>query len=321
MAQNNTDLCLAQMGNTGFEGCGIVPEEIDRFILLPRTVTFTAANLASDSALMEALLTMTSNPKATRAFPFVGVGVIDAVTDNTADATAEVSDYGNHRGVTYGQHMYSVLLANNGLHLFQQFAKYAGNKAVSVILIDKRGQMFMRKNGTGAKGMPCQVYMEQPKMATGAAASIGMLKIALEEEDAFLNDEKQFVFPLAKTTILSDLLHGVHDVRLTQQAIAATSVGITLTLPANFVNLGDYYSTALAAAGAWVVTNKATGAAVVPSGVTYAAATKAFTLAGLTTATTYLVNIAAPAALLALSVPTTASMGAYEGTAIEITTS
>lgn len=319
MAQNQTDLCLSQMGNTGYEGCGIVPEEIDRFILLPRSVTFTSANLASDSAFVTVLQSGSSAAKASRIFPFVGVGVIDSLTDNTADATVETSDYGNHRGVTYGQHSYSVMLANNGMHLFQQFSKYANNKAVSIILIDKRGQMFMRKNGTGAKGMPCQLFMEQPRMATGAAASVGTLKIMLEEEDAFLNDSKLYVFPLAKTTILADVLHGVHDVELTQYSVAATSAAITLTLPANFANLGDYYSTPIAAAGAWSVTKKSDGSAVTPSGVTYAAATKAFTLAGLTTATTYIINLASASALLALNVGAAAT-GAYEGTAIEVTT-
>lgn len=320
MAQNQTDLCLSQMGNTGYEGCGIVPEEIDRFILLPRSVTFTSANLASDSAFVTVLQSGSSAAKASRIFPFVGVGVIDSLTDNTADATVETSDYGNHRGVTYGQHSYSVMLANNGMHLFQQFSKYANNKAVSIILIDKRGQMFMRKNGTGAKGMPCQLFMEQPRMATGAAASVGTLKIMLDEEDAFLNDSKLYVFPLAKTTILADVLHGVHDVELNVISTAATSVGVTLTLPANFANLYDYFSTPLSSINAFDVIVKSTGVAAAGATVTGVAATKSFTIGSLTTATTYLINLKSASALLALNVGAAAT-GAYEGTQIEVTTS
>jgi len=315
--QSLTDVCTQDLGNLGYEACAVMPERFEGFMLAPQSYALTAANLADDTTLIGILQTASLAAKTARVVPFLN-GVDDCV-DNTAASTPEMSGYGNFRGVTIGKPMYAFTLKNKGIHLLQQFFKYNGNKGISIAMVDKANSIFMRKSGTGAKFMPCQITTEPIKAATGSAEAIMVVNVYLNEEDAFLNQEKLYSYPTASTTILGDVLHGIHDVELKAVSQAATTATVKAILPANFTNMSTLYGTELAAAGAWDVTNKATGAAVTPSGVTVSAGN--FMIAGLTTATTYYISLSTPSALFALGSPVgSKTTGGFESNVIEVLT-
>jgi len=316
------DLCTQQFGNTGYEACQIDLNKIVGLMILPKTLEFSAANIASDPAFITAMQTATTvASKSLRLFPFLGNDAIADAVDNTADPAKQTTGYGRVIGVTYGKHDITLTIGDVGLHAYQQFYKYKGNKNVSFAWIDDSQKVLGRKTVTGGlKGMSGQLIPSQYKQAVGAAVGIFTINIILDEEDAFENENKLIVYPFNGQYTLADLISGVHDVNLSLVSATTTTATIQAQRSGDFANMAVEFATGIVAPTAWVITNKATGAAVVPSGITISPLGY-LVFAGLTLGTTYLIQMAAPAVLLGATILIgTANTGGYESNQIEVTT-
>ena len=325
MAINNTDLNLQNMGNTGIETLGINLEKIVGVMFAPSSLTFTAANIATDAALITALQAAVLAAKTSRIFPLLTADGIVASTDNTAEAAVEESDYGNMMGVTYKKHNYTFRIGNNGMYLNQQLYKYVGNKNLSVFLLDGTGKLLARKSGTGMKGMPCQLVVDQHKLAGGATASVQNIKVILTETDALMDNDKLLVFPFANTVELQDLIHGLHDVVLTAGTSTQTASAIYLKalVPASYVDFGTTYKTEIEAddASAWLVYDvTAPTTPITVSGVTVVAGEIILaSAAAFTSGHSFYVSLNTPAALAAAATPIgSAATGGFESNVVTI---
>ena len=247
---SNADLSTQNMGNTGIESCGINLEKIVGVILMPDTLTFNAAAIATDAALITALQTAVLAAKTARAFPILKAGAIVGVTDNTAEPTMDNAEYGDLMGVFYQKHSFTLRLGNNGMYLSQQLYKYMGNRNIACAFIDAKEKVLFKKSGTGAKGIPCQVIADQYKFATGAAAGVQNFRIILNDTDALMDNDKLLVYPFANTVELSDLIHGVHDVQLSAgtSTNTASALYVKAMLPASYVDFGLTFKTEIEAA-------------------------------------------------------------------------
>ncbi len=313
---SNSDLCAQKVGNTGWENCGIDIERIKSILIMPRSLSFDADDIASDAALIAALQAATVADKSGRLYPLMDRVV--TMTNNTAEPTQDTAGYGNLMGVIFGKHNFQMRIDNNGLHLFQQLFKFNNNKGLSFAFIDGNGKLFARKYSTGFKGMPGQIIVNQTMPAVDATVMTQNLSIILDEEDAIMNDAKLFVYPFSSDYVLGDYIHGIHDVVLSGSATTAKA-DITAIMPANFVDFVALYATELANAGAWVVTKESDGSVVTPSAVTVSGRTVSIA-AALSAGTTYLVSLAAPADLIKLTAPIgSLTTGGYESNVLKVT--
>jgi hypothetical protein len=321
MAISKDDLCRNKFGNMGMEDCRIALEAIKGIFILPKSLEFTSANIASDSAFITAMQTAASATAATsRLFPILKAGSFKNVTDNTADPTEEKAEYFQILGVSYDKHSLTVEMGDVGVHLMQEIFKYRGNSAISFGFYMNDGKVAFRKTSSGgAKGMGGQLIPMQYKQAAAAAIGRMSFKIVLDEVDAFENDSKLLVYPFNEQYILPDLIHGIHDVNLSLVSATTSLITVDVMRKGDFANMCVEYPT-IAAAAAVVVKNTATGAAVTPSGVTINALGK-LAIAGTFTAGTYSVQLANPTALFAtpLFIGTLAT-GGYESNLLLVTT-
>jgi hypothetical protein len=315
---SNSDLCAQKVGNTGWENCGIDIERIKSILIMPRSLSFDADDIASDAAFIAALQAATVADKSGRLYPLMDRVV--ALTNNTAEPGQDTAGYGNLMGVQFGKHNFQMRIDNNGLHLFQQLFKFNNNKGLSFAFIDGNGKFFARKYSTGCKGMPGQIIVNQAMPAVDATVMVQNLSIMLDEEDAIMNDAKLFVFPFGSDYVLSDYIHGIHDVVLSGTATTAKAT-ITAMLPANFVDFVALYATELAEITAWSVTAQATGAAVTLTSATVSGSTVTLTpTAPLSAGASYLVSLVSPSDLLDLTAPIgSATTGGYESNVLIVT--
>jgi hypothetical protein len=316
MANSYENIAGSKFGNTGSQPYGLNMEKLGGFILLPQADSY-AYKTYKDTDFATAIGGKTLLPKELRHYPYFNV--VNCV-DNTADNTKETTDYGVVLDIMHGKPSLTVTMDKRGIRQIQNIFKFEGNKGMSIMLYDKLETLYGKKTPSGTmKGWKVQISANTPKIATGSASMPYSVTFDILEEDAFLNSDRFAFYRFDRGFDLGGAVHGVHDVELSLVSAAATTLTIRAEIASTCQNMGDAYSTALAAAGAWIVKNRATGAAVVPAGVTYTAPN--FVLAGLTTATEYDVSLNTPAALAALASPVGNSItGGFESNVLAATT-
>lgn len=321
MALTYNDLMVQSKGNTGSVP-GYVPEKIVAFMLASKAFALTAANMAADNTLIGVLQVASTAVVSGRVYPFIGADAIVDLTDNTAEAGLDEAGYGNLMGVNIKKHSFTARIGNISQTLNQNLFKYNSNKDVAICLIDAKGRLLMKQNGTGAKFMPCQIVTDQTKMPTGSTSAVQNVKIILDETDALMGD-KLVVYPFSQTTLganaLSDLMSGISDVELTLISATTTAITVKAIRKADLRNMADadMFATAAAAAGAWKVILDSTGAAITPSGVTVSALGY-FVIAGTFTTAPHSVSMETAAALKALTIGS-ATTGGYESNVLTVT--
>lgn len=308
MANSFENIAGSKFGNTGSEPYGLNMEKIGGFILLPQADSY-AYKTYTDKTFASAIGEKTLLAPNLRNYPYFNV--VNCV-DNTADNTKETTDYGFVLDIMHGKPSLTVTMDKRGIRQIQNMFKFEGNKGMSILLYDKLETVLGEETPSGTmKGWKVQISANAPKIATGSASMPYSVTFDLLEEDAFLNSSRFAFYRFDRGFDLASAVHGIHDVKLSLVSAAATNLTIRAEIASTCQNMGDAYATPLAAAGAFIVKNRSTGAAVVPSGVTYTAPN--FVLAGLTTATEYDISLNTPAALAALTPPVGNAMtGGFE---------
>lgn len=322
--RDKSSLCATKWGNTGVTDCIIDVQRLTGIFFMPKSLSLTAANLLTGSAFVTAIQALTTAAdKSARVYPFINRNAIGDFADNTPEATKMTNGYGQLTAVKYQRHILTFTIGDVGLHVYQQLFNYANNKAISLGFMDDGGKLYFAKGTLGtAKGIAGSVIPSQYKFPTGAADGSFTVEFQPDDVDAFENNDKLYVTALEapyKST-LPDLISGIHDVELSLISATATTATISAMRAGDFANMAVEFATGIVIPAAWVVTNKATGVPVVPSGITINALGQ-LVFAGLTLGTTYLVKMAAPAVLLGATILIgTANTGGYESDILEVVT-
>lgn len=322
--RDKSSLCQNTFGNTGVTDCIIDIKRLTGIFFMPKTLAFTAANMATEAAMLLAFQTATTvASKSARLYPFINKNAIGDFADNTPEPTKMSNGYGHVTGVKYERHILTFTIGDVGLHVYQQLFAYNGNKNIALGFLDDDGKIYFAKTPDGgAKGMPGTVIPSQYKFPTGSADGSFMVEFQPDDVDAFESNDKLYVAALASPykNTLPDLLSGVHDFELGFVSATTTTATITAMRSGDFANMAVEYPTGIVAPTAWVLTNKATGVPVVPSGITINALGQ-LVFAGLTLGTTYTLRSASPAVLLGATILIgTANTGGYESNTIDVVT-
>lgn len=308
MATLNQFICLTSAGNTGVVPCFFDPKNIIGAFLTPKGAEVDVASLQS------ALVAKThATSAAARWYPLYD---FVATTDATEQKTIQTFPTGAKKVVREGYNDWTFQFVEGGLSLLSRIRKQNGSNW-DFIFVDAgdptRGQALIGIVGSTAtklKAIPSDgmFFWGNPWKAndgskiTEYTAQFGFKSLYVNNVDLIRVAVATFDLP---TTV-----KGLQDVVLTNPS--ATTAGlfrVALNMQATQGNLGDTYATELSVAGAWLMTNTATGAAITITGVTYSTTGGYFILTANTGDTDYptppatvTINLNTPSALQAIGV-------------------
>jgi len=289
-------ICTDRYGNTGIPNCTIDPKEIVGAFLLPEGKVFTAANVLTASAFITELQTlMTKEASSERAFP---IFLFEALTDNSEDIVKTTLGYGNTVVTRDGKYNWAFQFVKGGMMYSKSLRKFNYARDRKVLFIDKENVVYGVDAGSGTmRGFALDYIHTKPlKLNDGAAQAQYMIEFALTDA-AELNDEVVFV---DLQTDAQASFPGILDVELLNIADAAATIDIKVQTLYGKVNLGDEYSTEIAAAAAWLVTKA--GTPVVPDSVAWQATTEDFRITLTTPTGAHIFSLEDPATLDGLSI-------------------
>lgn len=311
MSLLNSLNCIADAGNTGIGACSLDFKKITGAILTPKGYTIAAADLADSATLMAKLQadTLATN-KAARIYPINGF--VNA-EDNSSGLQKQTFGYGVEAPVRDGINNWTFQFVKGGLTLLQKLRLFNKSTAYDFLFVDDENKILgtASADGTGLKAIPSMYFWaHQWKANTGQAVAEYKLEFAFLPQ--YVNE---YVASADAGFDIATNIVGLQDVTVTG-AGNTTPGTYDLMAVAGGTNLGDLYDTELAAAGVWVATNFATGAAITITGVTYNSTSKKFAVALDTSDPDYPasgfvnVNLAAPSVLAAAGIVGFESLGA-----------
>lgn len=223
--------------------------------------------------------------------------------DNSGDVQKSTDAYGNVESVSEGGYDWSFLVKKGGacynavLRSFNGIGKYA-------FIVDSDMNLLGTKDGVNMRPVTGTFMQQKFKLANGTDKTQYISNFSAERPEE-LNDIDKFAF-VAGTDVngisidYTSEITGNFDVMITQVAVVLGKATVQAKLMLGGINMGTAFSTALAAAAAWVVKVKATNAAVVPSGVVWNATSEAFEIS-FTGTGEHTIELASATALAALT--------------------
>lgn len=319
-------VCPTLWGNTGgaVNGCAFSLEQIESFIFLHKNKGYDMSTFANAAALYTQLRAdCLADIPANRIFPFHRVA---DVTSNTGDVQTLESAHGYLEDTGLSQIRWTVNMNDYSLKNMANIHKFAKNPNLAVVPVFKGGvanSVPMFRKGYDGKdyGFEVMAYTSQPQPASGSTRQFQQFMLSFKDKDAFLSDMVEFV-PLAAGHKLSQIIEGIHDVKLTLVSASTNAIVLTVTDAASGEVLGDLYEDELTQASAWLIPLVSTGVPVVPSSVTYNSTSKEFTLSGTYTTAAHKASLKGPTALAALETPFgNGTTGGFESNIIDVTPS
>lgn len=316
MATINEFICLTSAGNTGVVPCFFDPKNIIGAFLTPKGAEVDVASLQAN------LIAKTHAASASaRWYPIYD---FETTTDNTEQKVIQTQPTGQKHVVREGFNDWSFDFVQGGLSLLSRIRKQNGSNW-DFIFVDAgdptRGQALIGTVGstsTKLKAIPSDgMFFWGNPWKLNDGSKITQYQVQFGFKSVYVNDASLVRVAVASFD-LPTTVKGLQDVVLSNpSATTAGLFNVKLLLDATQGNLGDLYSTELAATGMWVATNTATGAAITISGVTYNTTGKYFVVALSvadpdypTPPATVTINLAAPAVLQAAGVDGYESTGA-----------
>ena len=309
----NIPTCESNAGNTGVPSCYFDLGKIKGIFLTKKSTYLSAANLASETALLTAMQTAVMATGDARLYPMFR---FQAINDQSEEAVTSTSGYGEVQFSREGMYNWTFELADGGMCLQKNLRKFNGQSGYSVYLVDDKNQLIGKKDSSGNLwGFDIGFfYAHKLQINNGSDASKYMVQFTMPRVGQ-LNDQFGVV---AATTIdfESDVL-GILDLELYQVAVAAGVATIGVRLNCGKTNLYADLKTALAAPALWTATNPSTGATVTITGVTADDTNLAFDVA-MTHTGAITIGLASPATLDAASIGG-APLNPYEGIPVTVT--
>ena len=226
------------------------------------------------------------------------------LTDNTDAPESKMNGIGEEVYYVEKAHKFEVELENLGIFYAKNLRAFNGRKDVCVYPVFD-SFIAGKYTATGFAPFTASMWAKQIKVGniTGDLTKY-MAAIQIEDPKA-LTDNVDAIEYEHGVDFATEIGY-VHNVTLGNPS----GVIVTAHVTATDENLYDDYADALAAVGAWVVTDTITGAVVTPSGVTKNATYKGWNLA-YTNSNPVLVQLANPTALAVLLVGSVTA-GGYE---------
>lgn len=298
--------------NSGFPLCDVIRKAPKALLLLDAGVGFNSTNRASISALVTAIKTATRAARGSRVYPIMSLSNFE---DTSKAPTKAALGNLSIQEITMQEGVPSFTFEHYKGDLFHNQLAKAQNANLTLMIIDSAYVIYGTKTAGGlfAGYSLAEFYVQLAKFANASTP-------AKYPFDVTLTDITEYKENLAFVQLDSTLLNisGNIDVDLTLGA-QVTNVGKIVLTGRGGKNLGDLYPTELAAAAAWVVTNKQSGAGVTITSVSYDATNKWFVVttdstaySALTSGQKFTINLAAAAALSALGVDGFESTGGVD---------
>jgi len=273
MATLNQIICAQNLRNTGFGDCVLDWGRIVTAIRVPKNKVFTQAELDDLQTTLAAARLAAS--KSNRIYPIHG---FQAITDNSEETIYQTLGYGAQIPIRDGNYRWTFQYIDGAMCLTFALRTMNFSGTTYWLLGDDKDRLFgyKKKISTGVYGMggtPLLFHANKPKAPDGTNAAA--YTVFMDINPKFLIDNMAFV---QADFALSDIT-GLQDVALKQTGTSSAGVfKIQALTGCDGSNLFDLYSTELAAAGLWVVTNATTGNAITITSVAADANAKAFTI-------------------------------------------
>ena len=168
--------CVLLGANTGFGSCTIDIKNIVGAIIVPAGTSFSQTQTLTAAAFITAMITATSNPKATRAYP---IHDFAEIKDGSESAVSEKLGYGEDLIVRDGNYKWQFRIIKGGFCLSKALRQF-NNVNVDVFFVDANnlgiGQRLVSSTGVITfTGIPqYQVYQEPIKINDGSKGTMYM---------------------------------------------------------------------------------------------------------------------------------------------------
>lgn len=242
--------------NTGVNLCDIIKDVPYGLLLMDSGVEFNSADLADVATFVAAIKTKTRAARGGRVYPLWDlVNYEDQTKEATRGTVGNLSlsdkklvdavpgfKFGHYKG-----------------ELFHQKLSRAERETLRLMIVDQSFVLYGTKKSNGSlTGYSLNEFSVDPsKFATPQSAAQYPFSLIL----ASLKEYKDnFAFVACDSTLGN--ISGLIDVNLTQFNLSSNVVKVRILTDGDQQDLFELYDTELAAAGAWTLINKQTGAAV-----------------------------------------------------------
>lgn len=298
MTALNAFNCIPMGGNTAVSNCAIDIKSIRGAILLPAGTQFASGSLTSEAVFLAALTTATYAAKTARTFP---LHYFEEIKDDSEAMKYDTLGYGNEAPVREGFNKWMFQFIKGGFCLLKQLRKF-NNQNVDVLFVDEDGLLFGIKVGTALQGIPTSYVYSDFKVNDGNKVSQYNIKFTFRRNFIDTIGFMQLNPGDFETIVgLSDIVLGSGGARVTNVSL------VTGAYSCGGLSLDSVYTTQLAKAGAWVITDSVTGLVVAATSVAYTAGINGWTITLNASDPNYNsgnpvnISLATPAALFALS--------------------
>jgi len=273
MATLNQVVCQSILKNTGYGSCVFDFSKAGGAIRMPKGKVLTQTELAALRTTLDSMRLAAS--KSNRIFPIHG---FQAVTDNSEETVFQTLGYGKQVPIRDGNYRWTFQYIDGGmcLHLALTSMNFSGTS--EWLFYDDKWQIIGTKKTAsdgkpGLAGVPLTFHAHKWKLNDGANVTGYMVYFDMDPK--YLNSNLGFVV----ADFNPEEITGLQNIALQQTGTSSAGVfKIQALTGCDYANLFDLYSTELAAAGLWVVTNATTGNAITITSVAADANAKAFTI-------------------------------------------
>lgn len=298
--------------NSGFPLCDVIRKAPKALLLVDSGVEFTTGEMASVASLVTAIKTKTRAARGGRVYPIMSLSNFE---DKSKEATKAAIGNLSIQEVTMQEGIPSFAFEHRKGDLYHRQLANAENANLKLLIIDDAYVIYGTKTAAGKLGgfSLAEFKTQLAKFANASTPSKYPFDVTLNSITEY---KENLAFVQLDSTVLG--ISGNNDVSLALVAQIANLAKISVTAKGG-VNLGTLYATELAAVGAWVATNKQTGAAFTITSVAYDATLGTYNVTVDNTAYTALavgnkvtINLASAAALSALGVDGFESAGGVD---------
>ena len=307
----NTPTCSgAGWGNTGVSSCYFDPKNVVGCIVVPKTLGFTAAQIADFKTTLQAAVSVVGT--SSRIFPiFRFVGVVD----NSEDVTVQTSGYGEKQITREGDYDWTFQYFKGGACYNTSLRRYKDGEW-SVLFVDSDDQIIGTKHSDGKfYGVTTSyIYAGKWKLNDGSNVTQYGLSISLPKPEE-LNDRGKLAFVACDFDIEVEV-KGLLDLELSEVEVAFGVATVKIKTLCGQADMYDTFPTEFADEDLWTVLDS-DGAAVVIDSVTADADNKAWDLA-FTATGVCTIGLASPDDLETAGIGGYPDNG-YEGLTLEVT--
>lgn len=255
--------------NSGFPLCDVIRKAPKALLLLDAGVGFNSSDRASVSALVTAIKNATRADRGSRVYPIMSLTNFE---DTSKEATKAAIGNLSIQEITMQEGVPSFNFQHRKGDLYHKQLANAENSNLTLMIIDDAYVVYGTQTAGGLfTGFSLSEFKAQlAKFATASTPSTYPFSVTL---DSITEYKENLAFVQLDSTVLG--ISGIIDTVLSLDSQSVNVANIK-AIGTGGKNLGDLYSTELAAVGAWEAINAQTGAGMTITSVTWNGTTKNF---------------------------------------------